>query len=293
MKTFVRVAEIWTPDSDGYLLEFGGGLYANAPDFGGISRRMCFGRGEGLPGRVWETRAPVILKDLQGGYFQRAQAAEAAGLTCAMAWPVYFGDLLKAVVVLFCGEIAGAPGALEVWRNDPRVTSDLTLFDGVYGGGNDAFEAASRGTFLPRGTGLPGLAWQREGSVFMDGVERAAQFVRGEAAAAGGLRRGLALPCPVPGNEAYVLTFLSAPSTPIARRIESWVAGVDPQGLKLAYGHDEADGVLAPRECAPAEIDPAVLAAYAGGVPQAGANGVIALPIVSDGMVAETVAMYF
>jgi hypothetical protein len=26
MKTFIRVAEIWVPDADGYLLEFGGGL---------------------------------------------------------------------------------------------------------------------------------------------------------------------------------------------------------------------------------------------------------------------------
>ena len=41
MNTFIRVAEIWVPDSDGYLLEFGGGVYDNAPDFGAVSRSMC------------------------------------------------------------------------------------------------------------------------------------------------------------------------------------------------------------------------------------------------------------
>ena len=43
------------------------------------------------------------------------------------------------------------------------------------------------------------------------------------------------MPCPVPANEIYVLAFLSAPAMPIATRIESWVAGADPQSLKRAY----------------------------------------------------------
>ena len=297
MKTYIRVAEIWVPDSDGYLLEFGGGVYSNAPEFGAISRKMCFGRGEGLPGRVWEDGAPIILKTLQGGYFQRAAAAETAGLTCAVAFPAYFGDLLKAVVVLFCGDTKGPSsrqsGAIELWRNDPRITSDLKLFDGVYGAHDAAFEAASRETYLPRGAGLPGAAWQRQASVFLDGLGVSPKFVRAEDAAAAGIRRGLALPCSVPANENYVLAFLSAPAMPIATRIESWVPGADPQALKRAYGFDEASGALPVEERNASEVDPTVLAAFAGGVPKAGPGALIALPIVSDGAVVETLAMYF
>jgi hypothetical protein len=300
MKTFVRVAEIWVPDSDGYLLEFGGGIYGNAPEFGAASRKMCFGRGEGLPGRVWEEGKPIVLKELQGGYFQRAAAAKAARLECAVAFPVYFGDMLKAVVVLFCGEVDGQSGAIEIWRNDPRVTSDLKMIDGVYGANDSAFETASRQTFLPRGSGLPGLAWQREASVFMDGLSEQTKFARAEDVAGTSIRRGLAIPCPVPSNETFVLAFLSAPSMPIAARIESWVPGSDAQFLKRAYGFAEPDRSLPPEEFASNKVEQTVFETFAGGVPKVGASNkageggkVIALPIVSDGAVVETIAMYF
>jgi hypothetical protein len=293
MKTLIRAAEIWVPDADGYLLEFGGGVYGNAPAFGAVSRTMCFGRGEGLPGRVWEEGIPIILKELQAGYFQRAAAAKAAELTCAVAFPMFFGDLLKAVVVLFCGDVDGQSGAIEVWHNDPRITSDLTLLDGVYGTQDASFEAASRDTFLPRGMGLPGAAWQKQGSVFMDGLSASTKFVRAQEAAATRIRRGLAMPCPVPTNDSYVLAFLSAPEMPIATRIESWVSGADAQALKRAHGFDEVAGALAVEERSSAEVDPTIFATFAGGVPKAGPGSLIALPIVSDEVVVETIAMYF
>jgi hypothetical protein len=148
MTTFIRAAEIWVPDSDGYLLEFAGGLYGDAPEFGALSRKMCFGRGEGLPGRVWDEGTPIVLKDLQGGYFQRAAAAKAAGLGGAVAFPVFAGDALKAVVVLFCGEASASSAAIEVWRKDSARGGELQLIDGLRGSGDTSFEPASR-TTLP------------------------------------------------------------------------------------------------------------------------------------------------
>jgi hypothetical protein len=280
-------------------------VYGRAPDFGGVSRSMCFGRGEGLPGRVWEEGRPVILKDLQGGYFQRAAAAKAAGLRCAVAYPVYFDALLKAVVVLLCGDAGAHSGAIEVWSNDPRVTSDLTLMDGVYGTRDAAFEAVSRQTYLPRGSGLPGLAWQRQGSVFIEGLQTSSKFVRGDELAGSALQRGLAFACPVPTHQTYVLSFLSSAELPIAQRIEGWVAAADATSLRRAYGFDERGVSLPAADVASAQIDPAILQAFAGAVPQVGraaarsaAGGAqgsvaIALPLVVDGAVAETVAMYF
>ncbi|MDP9046024.1 MAG: GAF domain-containing protein, partial [Pseudomonadota bacterium] len=244
MPTFIRAAEIWVPDAQGQLLEFGSGLYPQAPGFGHASRSMCFGRGEGLPGRVWDEARPVLLNDLQGGYFQRAAAAKAAGLTRAIAFPSFFGDLFKAVVVFFCGDSGTSSGAIELWRHDPGEGPDLVLADGVYAASDAAFEAASRLTRLGPGVGLPGAAWQTQACVLLDGVSSSPRFARAGLAAATGLNRGLAMPCPVPGPVDHVLAFLSAPEMPIATRIERWVAGADAQTLRRAQGFDEALGNL-------------------------------------------------
>jgi len=101
------------------------------------------------------------------------------------------------------------------------------------------------------------------------------------------------MPCPVPTNDSYVLAFLSAPEMPIATRIESWVSGADAQALKRAHGFDEVAGALAVEERSSAEVDPTIFATFAGGVPKAGPGSLIALPIVSDEVVVETIAMYF
>ena len=168
MNTFIRAAEVWLPSADRSLLEFGGGAYAAVPYFGAVSRSLCFGRGEGLPGRAWEEGHPIVLQRFDGTYFLRIVAAHEAGLTCAIAVPTFHGGELSAVLVLFCGDRSRQAGAIELWRNDPRVASDMTLVDGYYGAASDALQAVSRDTSLPRGTGLPGLAWQRTESVLND-----------------------------------------------------------------------------------------------------------------------------
>jgi len=198
MNSLIQAAEIWRPDSGLNLLEFGAGLYGNAVELGAISRDMCFGRAEGLPGRAWDEAHPILLTDLQGSYFRRAAAAKRAGLTCAAAIPMYFDDKLAAVLVLFFGGEQREEGAVELWRNDPRVTPDMTLVEGHYGRSAGLLLADAREAYLPRGSGLPGLAWQREASVFMAGVSHSPKFLRAESAAAAGIRHGLALPCAVP-----------------------------------------------------------------------------------------------
>lgn len=288
MNTFIQVAEIWVPDRDGSLLEFGSGLYANAPDFGGVSRSMCFGRGEGLPGRAWDERAPIVLKDLQSGYFQRARAARTARLTCAIAFPVYVGDSLKAVVALFCGGGPGASGAVELWCDEPREGGDMTWLDGVRGDDGAVDEAPCSAMRSVHGARLAGLARQRRRSVFMDSITVPM------GATAGSPPRGLAIPCAVPGAKNYVLTFLSSPEAPIARRVESWVAGADTHGLRRAAGFDVVDGSLACEERSAGDVDAAISAAFAGAVPIATPEcALLALPITDGETVVDTVAMYF
>ena len=202
--------------------------------------------------------------------------------------------------MLFCGDVGGQSGAIEVWRNDPRVSTDLKLLDGVYGGHDADFEAASHETFLPRGSGLPGLAWQRQASAFIDGLPDSSKFVRADEAKTTGIRQGLAFPCPVPSNENFVLAFLSEPAMPIAARIESWVPDADGLSLKRGPGFGVSGKTTVVPAAATDDTGRAILEAFAGGVPTVRpaapgelAGALIALPVLSDGVVVETVAMYF
>jgi hypothetical protein len=130
MNTFVRVCEIWVPSKYRTELEFHSGLYGELQQFRVASERMCFGYDEGLPGKAWAERHPIVLKDLQHSYFKRAEAARQAGLTCGIAIPVFAGDYLLAVVVLYCGDDEEYFGAIELWH--AAGGGDLALVDGYY-----------------------------------------------------------------------------------------------------------------------------------------------------------------
>ncbi len=125
--TFIKACEIWLPSADATLLEFGSGLYGDAARLSAISPTLCFGRGEGLPGQAWEDGHPVLLTTLEGSVYRRTAAAQSAGLTCALALPVFVGDSLSAVVVFYCGSAQAQAGALELWCNKTRITPDMTL----------------------------------------------------------------------------------------------------------------------------------------------------------------------
>ena len=167
MNTFIKAMEFWLPTADRSLVEYGGGLYGPGSRMARVSREMCFGRGEGLPGRAWEAGSPIVLHALEGSYFRRGEAAAADGLTCGIALPIFNGDALAAVVVFFCGDDEAHAGAIEVWHNDAAQGKDMVLADGHYGRTSDTFEFISRRTSFRQGTGLPGLAWQQHAPVFL------------------------------------------------------------------------------------------------------------------------------
>jgi hypothetical protein len=310
VKTFVRVAEVWLPSADGSLLELAGGVFDAAPAFGRFSASMCFGRGEGLPGRAWDEGRPVMLHRLEGPVFRRAQAARAAGLTCAVALPTFVEDTLTSVVVLLCGDDEADIGAIELWHNDRRLTGDLTLAEGYFGATAPELEALTRDGSLPRGAGAPGLAWQRDAAVFIDNVATSPQFLRAQTAAHAGIVRALALPCSVRGDQTWVLSLLSSASRPIARRIESWLPNDLRTHLLRAYGHCEVRGRIGADTPQPASAASALEAAWltgaahvagrdavqrlhAGDAAAADFSGLLAIPVLSEQAVSEVVALYF
>ena len=311
MKTFIRVVEVWVPDREGSLLEFGGGFYGNAHRFGAISRSMCFGRGEGLPGQAWAAGRPVVLKQFEGSAFRRTQAARAEGLTCGIALPVFAGDVLNAVLLVFCGDDESHAGAIEVWHNDPAISKDLTLDDGYYGTTAEAFEYISRRTAFRKGTGLPGLAWDTGLPVFMPDLGKGGRFLRADGAVKVGINRGFAIPSSTPGQDSYVMAFLSALATPIVRRFESWLPNAEHHALHRREGFCELLGVLDGGSQKVLAGQGVIGQALATGVPQvatvagdepagigdsakkAGLEAVVALPVLRNGRVTAVVAWYF
>jgi hypothetical protein len=303
MKTFIRVVEVWVPDAEGVLLVMGSAHYGAARRFGMSSREMCFGRGEGLPGAAWEAGHPIVLKQFEGSTFRRTAAAHADGLTCGIALPVFAGQLLKAVVLIFCGGDSATPdgdraeqqaGAIELWRNE-FGTHDLLLEDGHYGATSAVFEYISRRTAFRKGTGLPGMAWACGLPVFMDDLGKGGRFLRADSAQKVGINRGFAVPCACAGADAYVMAFLSALATPIVRRLEIWLPGPDGAPLRRREGFCETAGVLdGGSDSAP----PALARALATAVPQVAAASatqalaIVALPVLAAGEVVAVMAWH-
>lgn len=274
-RPFIRVTEVWVPDETGHLV-LKDGLFGGLTEFERVAQETRFARDEGLPGKAWASARPIVLKDLVGSYFKRGAAAEAAGLTCAVAIPVFAGDTLNAVLVLFCGEDREHVGAIEVWHTPPG-SFEMGLLDGYYGTA-DVFEWTARHVNFMKGTGLPGQTWEAERPVVFADL-RAPRFLRWEKAEAVGISRGIGLPVATPAAGVTVMTLLSALATPIARRFEVWSVEAD-GSLRLTDGFCERAGLLG--------AAPLRLASGEGAIGTAAATGV---PATSDDLAREPEAI--
>ena len=303
-RSFIEVNEVWVPDDTGTLI-FSSGIYGGLTDFEAVSGTESFAKGEGLPGRAWAEGRPVVLKEFEGSYFKRTEAAKAAGLTTAVAVPVFAGASLKGVLVMLCADDATRTGAIEVWKADPGPGAVMRLDDGYFGAAKH-FEWVSRRTQFPRGQGLPGGVWAADAPMLMRDLGNGYRFIRAESAGKAGLTTGLGLPIPVPGEAAYVLTLLSARGTPIAGRFELWdvVPGRagQPGHAVLVDGLCEREGALWGTARKVEHWQGPIGRALATGIPlaQAGATGlpaefkaVVALPIHGEGGLSHICAWFF
>lgn len=312
MKTFIQVSEIWVPSKDRTVLEFQGGLYGLHKQFRVASEHMCFGYDEGLPGKAWAARHPIILKDLQHSYFKRAESAREAGLSCGVALPIFAGDYLLAVLVMFCGADEDHVGAIELWHNDPAQSYDMGLVDGYYGIAEN-FEYISRRTLFRPGFGLPGMVWKSGMPEIMGDLWNSERFLRKDDARKAGLSKGLGMPVSGESGQHYVMTFLSAMGTPIARRFEVWAPLENREALVFTAGHCDRVPDFA-RDYASTQLfpmDSPISRAWATGIPEicesvaedssaigasarkAELQSMLALPILENGRLKSVVAFYF
>ena len=249
---FIKAAEIWLPDGD--VLKSGGGDYRALDAFAETSAQTVFAHGEGLPGKAWAEGRPVVLKQFDGSYFLRKQAAAEAGLTCAVAIPVFCEATLKAVVVVFCGDADVQLGAIELWAE----AGDRLRLDAGYYGAAKALEEASKDIAFAHGEGLPGGVWSADMPILMRQIGSRHGFVRGASATAAGLTHGLGIPVPTPDGCTRVVTLLSGSQTPLARRFEIWDARPERVGPRRAAmrldGICVREGPLWPKQNPPVDI---------------------------------------
>ncbi|WP_239806883.1 GAF domain-containing protein [Croceicoccus hydrothermalis] len=275
---FIKAAEIWLPD-DG-VLTLAMADHGSAHGFADVTARTTFAKAEGLPGKAWEQGSPIVLTDLNAANFVRHEAAREAGMTCAIAVPIFAGNALKAVLVIFCGDGEKAVGAIELWgERDAR----LRLEAGYYGSATD-FESVSQDVVFARGHGLPGGVWSADMPVLMREIGTSHAFVRSEVAQQAGLDTGLGIPLTGPGGENRVVTLLSGGDTPLARRFEIWDAreervGPHRRAVRLD-GICEREGPLWPKQNPPVDI--VTINAWQGPVGQVLGTGVP--HIVNDGV---------
>jgi hypothetical protein len=312
MKTFIRVVELWVPDRSRTRLEFGGGLCgAEFSEFRALSENTLFAYDEGLPGKAWAAGHPIVLTKLSDSYFKRPDEAKEAGLTCGVALPVFVGEFLTAVMVLFCGDDQKHVGAVELWHNDPEVSHEMGLVDGYYGTA-DMFEFNSRHTKFPRGFGLPGRTWKAGMPLIIKDLHNSKRFLRWEEASEIGINCGVGIPYKTSSDQTWVMTFLSAQATPIAERFEIWVPNDTRNALVFQSGdcsrNTDLDALYASKTIAKGEGS--IGGAWATGMPAinenlkrdesiaaslacgSGMKQIIVLPVIENALLKAILAWY-
>lgn len=128
------IGEAWLPRADGSCLEWCPAAYVGSEDleaFINASKKFTYAPGIGLPGRAWQSKKPVWIKDVTvDSNFTRASLASEFCLRTAVAIPVLAGHEVVAVIDFFNH---------QVWEE--KDESLVTIVSTV---------AAQLGTFIQR-----------------------------------------------------------------------------------------------------------------------------------------------
>lgn len=307
MKTFIKISEVWVPNKEHTHLILKDGIYSDFTEFKAISEKKKFAYQEGLPGTVWETGHPIVVTDLEDAYFERTEEAQEVGLKCAIGMPVFSGEFLLAVIVFLCGDDEAHSGAIEVWANDPDRENELGVIDGYYGT-LEYFEFISRKTKIMKGFGLPGQVWEKETPVLMEDLGNSTSFIRGRDAKNAGITTGIGIPLSIQQKGVNIMVFLSAKTTPIARRLQVWLPDKEHEKLSCltSYGVDNDDSIRLYESKSIGKGEGLLGHAWLTGVPEIGhghlsgsssspasVDSLLAVPVIDNGRLQAIVTFMF
>lgn len=234
VEPFVQVVEVWTPDDK--QLRHRSGAYGRHTAFAEASEHLTFLSGQGLPGEAWAARRPIVWDRLDERFLRRS-LAESAGLDAGVAFPIFRGDDIIAVVSLLCGSRAHTGGCIELW--EPNDLRELALTSGYYGQ-LEAFGEISALVRFQKGRGLPGITWERGLPHIIPDLASSASFIRAAAARTSAVSAGLGVPLYRGSEVAQVLLLLSAHATPLARAFEVWTVEASGE-LRLSESYYASD----------------------------------------------------
>lgn len=169
-----------------------------------------------------------------------------------------------------------------------------------------------RHTKFPRGFGLPGRTWKAGLPLIIKDLHDARSFLRWEDAAKVGINCGVGVPYRTGTDQTWVLTFLSAQATPIARRFEIWIPNETHSALVFRAGDCSAQADLAAlyAEKSIARGEGSIGGAWATGMPAlnnelahdgsvagfeactAGLSRMVALPVIGNSRLDAVLAWY-
>ena len=100
----------------------------SADEFFAETQQHTFKKGVGLPGRIWESRQPVWIKDVTlDPTFVRAHLAAKAGLHGAFGFPIRIGGEVEGVIEFFSSQVREPDGELL------NMIADVALKIGQFG----------------------------------------------------------------------------------------------------------------------------------------------------------------
>jgi len=135
------------------------GYYGKMESFAWISKSIKIMKGQGLPGNVWSTSMPFIIKDLgESATFLRASKAKKEGLSTAIAIPSWINEEDGYVMTFLSAKDTPIANRFEVWI--PDETAEALVFrDGISSDGIDLKEHYKL-TRLDKQNSIAGKAWK-------------------------------------------------------------------------------------------------------------------------------------
>ncbi|MCA9705103.1 MAG: GAF domain-containing protein [Myxococcales bacterium] len=193
------VMEVWGPSSDGRELTWRSGFYGQLDEIREVSVTTTFAPGQGLPGRVWQSRLPELVESLwehSDGEFVREEVAMVAGLTMGFAIPVIHGGEVQSVAALLSTVDMPFAKVLEIWLPNEDGTA-LHKKSGYYGRYAKFTDDAQ--TTFGLGEGVPGQVWQTGEPQLISPLTEGSGFARYQAAQSVDLSVAIGIPV-IDGN---------------------------------------------------------------------------------------------
>jgi hypothetical protein len=184
--------EVWGRDADKTsemtLLD---GYFGTLKKFAAVSRDVHMTRGRGLPGKVWDTRMPLLIDDLgHSTAFLRADTAAEAGITTGLGIPCLRGPNEVYAVTFLSARGTPIARRFEIWV--PAEGGGLVFSAGHCDQDSD-IEMNFCSSSIAKGQGTIGRVWLTGVPAVCEDLETD-KSVAGRSAQLSGLQSMLALP---------------------------------------------------------------------------------------------------